>query len=376
MKQAGKSRRGDGDRISSLPDCLIHLIMSFLTAQKAVQTCVLSKRWKNLWTTLPFLDFDLWKFKSDGQSDYSESEDGGPPDKFDKFRDFVCMTLLLRKASDLHTFHLSCTEMIEWPEYNMFIRSWLLYALNHNPQVLKIDFTLEGSVALATFTCASLVDASFSYFPQARNIKVINLPCLRRLHLKRVTVTRGFVEKLFCGCPMLELFHLKNCYRELYTINSQSLKYLKAESCNSDFRFKATEKEIVLINAPNLLSFCDIICLNFMGPKILLKMPSLTSANIRFERSIYGSSYDGKSNILMGLSNVQNLKLSGDGIKVLLETEMPNCSEFPNLKDLSVDSLCLSCHCDLLASFLNHCPNLEKLSLYYFGLYCKSIQLH
>ncbi|KAJ4757674.1 FBD-associated F-box protein [Rhynchospora pubera] len=372
MDQAGKSRRGDGDRISSLPDCLIHLIMSFLTAQEAVQTCVLSKRWKNLWTTLPFLHFDLSKFKSDEESDDSESEDGGPPDKYNKFRDFVGMTLLLRKASNLHTFHLSCPSMCEWPEYYMFITSWFLCALNHNPQALKIDCTLAGSVPLAVLACASLQDASlsyFSYFKRVPNIKVINLPCLRRLHLSDGDLTHGFVEKLFSGCPMLEFFHMKYCDRELYSINSQSLKYLKAECCNW---YKATEKEIVLIDTPNLLSFSDIICLDFTGPKLLLKMPSLTSANIEFERSRSERSYDGKSNILMGLSNVQNLKLSGDGIKVLLETEMLNCPEFSNLKDLSVDSLCLSCLCNLLASFLNHCPNLVKLSLHHSGIsYCK-----
>ncbi|KAJ3708546.1 hypothetical protein LUZ61_012251 [Rhynchospora tenuis] len=379
MEQAVKSRRDKGDRISSLPDCLIHLIMSFLTAQEAVRTCVLSKRWKDLWSTLPFLDFNLGEFRyrelsyysrlDDSESDDSGSQHSRPPDIFDKFRDFVGMALLLRKPFDLHTFHLSCGEMCEWPEYNMFIRSWFLHALNHNPQVLKIDFTLEGSVPLALFTCASLVDASFFHFPSKHNM-VINLPCLRRLHLNQGNLHHGFVEKLFSGCPMLEFFHLEHCHRELYTINSQSLKYLKAECCHSNF-WQATEKEIVLINTPNLLSFCDNICLDFVGPKLLLKMPSLTSANIRFERSRYERSYDGKSNILMGLSNVQNLKLSGHGIKVLLETEMPNCPEFSNLKELSVDNLCLTCHCNLLASFLNHCPNLEKLSLYHFGLYCE-----
>lgn len=31
------------DRLSALPDCLLHTVMSFLTAQQAVQTCVLSR---------------------------------------------------------------------------------------------------------------------------------------------------------------------------------------------------------------------------------------------------------------------------------------------------------------------------------------------
>ncbi|KAK1399189.1 hypothetical protein POM88_009052 [Heracleum sosnowskyi] len=47
----------DEDRISKLSDDLIFHIFSFMEAKYAVQTCVLSKRWENLWTTLPYLNF-------------------------------------------------------------------------------------------------------------------------------------------------------------------------------------------------------------------------------------------------------------------------------------------------------------------------------
>lgn len=46
------------DRISSLPVDVIHLILSFLSTQLAIRTSILSKRWKLIWTTLPFLSFD------------------------------------------------------------------------------------------------------------------------------------------------------------------------------------------------------------------------------------------------------------------------------------------------------------------------------
>ena len=47
----------DGDRLSDLPDNLLHLILSFLDARVAVQTSVLSSRWRYLWTSLPFINF-------------------------------------------------------------------------------------------------------------------------------------------------------------------------------------------------------------------------------------------------------------------------------------------------------------------------------
>ncbi|XP_065870359.1 F-box/LRR-repeat protein At3g26922-like isoform X3 [Euphorbia lathyris] len=47
------------DRISDLPDALIQLILSFLPSTKqAIQTGILSKRWKNQWTYLRVLIFD------------------------------------------------------------------------------------------------------------------------------------------------------------------------------------------------------------------------------------------------------------------------------------------------------------------------------
>jgi hypothetical protein len=46
------------DRLSNLPDPLLHHILSFVDSEYAVQTCILSTRWKNLWKHLPTLTLD------------------------------------------------------------------------------------------------------------------------------------------------------------------------------------------------------------------------------------------------------------------------------------------------------------------------------
>jgi hypothetical protein len=46
------------DRLSNLPDSLLHHILSFVDSDCAVQTCILSTRWKNLWKHLPTLTLD------------------------------------------------------------------------------------------------------------------------------------------------------------------------------------------------------------------------------------------------------------------------------------------------------------------------------
>uniref|UniRef100_A0A0D3FT06 F-box domain-containing protein n=1 Tax=Oryza barthii TaxID=65489 RepID=A0A0D3FT06_9ORYZ len=54
----------DGDRLSALPDCLDHTIMSFLPAQQALQTCALSRRWRDLWRSMPCVVIDGHELRS------------------------------------------------------------------------------------------------------------------------------------------------------------------------------------------------------------------------------------------------------------------------------------------------------------------------
>jgi hypothetical protein len=60
---------------------------------------------------------------------------------------------------------------------------------------------------------------------------VIELPHLKRLYLQQIVLNQEFVEKLFCGCRVLESLHLCGCVLNLTTLSSQSLKYLNVESC-------------------------------------------------------------------------------------------------------------------------------------------------
>ncbi|WOH05434.1 hypothetical protein DCAR_0624850 [Daucus carota subsp. sativus] len=56
-KKARITSEDGEDRISELPDELLHQILKFVDTKISVQTSALSKRWKLVWTTLPFLNF-------------------------------------------------------------------------------------------------------------------------------------------------------------------------------------------------------------------------------------------------------------------------------------------------------------------------------
>lgn len=56
-EQWEEKRKKREDRISKFPDELIHEILKHLDPLDAVDICMLSKSWVNIWTTLPSLNF-------------------------------------------------------------------------------------------------------------------------------------------------------------------------------------------------------------------------------------------------------------------------------------------------------------------------------
>ncbi|XP_031277662.1 uncharacterized protein LOC116136088 [Pistacia vera] len=66
------------DRISELPDFIVHKIMSHLSPKKVAQTSILSKRWNYLQTSFPILEFNQNHFMRKGVpfSDYRALLDG------------------------------------------------------------------------------------------------------------------------------------------------------------------------------------------------------------------------------------------------------------------------------------------------------------
>ncbi|KAM3243091.1 hypothetical protein ACQJBY_055207 [Aegilops geniculata] len=189
MAASGKRLAGSSDRLSDLPDGLLHTVMSFLTARQAVQTCVLSRRWEDLWCSMPCLNIDEREFRASGILSDSEDEDEGVPDCA-RFEDFVINLLMFHSAAtlDMFRFHTVTQRKIK------FAHQWLRRGIKRFPKVVDIDSNC--CYKLPRFGSSS--------------------SRLNRLHLSGITLDKTFPQQLRSGCPVLEDLELK-CWSLLVT---------------------------------------------------------------------------------------------------------------------------------------------------------------
>ncbi|XP_071705207.1 putative FBD-associated F-box protein At5g53640 [Rutidosis leptorrhynchoides] len=157
--------RVEDDRISSLPDDLIHKILSFVGLKLAVQTSALSSRWRYIWTSLPYLNFSSKDFST-----------------LPKFTNFVKHFIsgrnnLLEVSSVKLTFHGKVSQL--------FVRRILDYAFTHNVQKLTVrSLDDQDDLHVSLFSCQSLKSLSLYRLKPA---PTWDLPSLTTLYLDDVT---------------------------------------------------------------------------------------------------------------------------------------------------------------------------------------------
>lgn len=121
------------DRLSALPDALLHHVMSFMKAWDVARTCVLSRRWRDLWASAPCVDIRVGRY-SDAPEDYAK---------------FVYRLLLSREAlAPVETLRL-CSPGEDDHEFDMEdVRMWIRHAIRQNVQVIQLNGHLHEYVEL------------------------------------------------------------------------------------------------------------------------------------------------------------------------------------------------------------------------------------
>ncbi|CAN6695757.1 unnamed protein product [Malus baccata var. baccata] len=348
MGTVSKHQAGVKDRISELPEALLCHIVSFLPTTWAVRTTVLSKRWKNRWTSLiTNLDFeDSREFETDEQGCYDSN----------CFMNFVDRVFFLRDSLDIKKFRLAISYSNDFSR----IDAWICIAVMRNVVELDLyisdesgkDFDFEMPQSLfksKTLTILRVSSSFISYDPPTSGC----FPSLKFLHVSADNpYYEKSVEKLFSCCPVLEYLsiHLSLGTDVVHKINV-SAHQLKTLEISLD---KDNENgNIFYIDAPHLANFhlkgADLSSYSLKNAK------SIVNASVAFNASV--TLFPKRAiSLLSGISKVKYLSLSAHSL------EARHLPVFVNLTKLKL--VLHECkYWELLAELLLRAPNLEDLAL-------------
>ncbi|PIA34598.1 hypothetical protein AQUCO_03700113v1 [Aquilegia coerulea] len=320
------------DHISILPDDVLQYIISMLTMRKGASTCILSSRWRNLWSSsVSCLNFDAGA-------------------RINSLR--ICYFLGKESTSDIDQWvDLAAAQGVHELIIDLDLTK---FGLVHNPTKLyKFPFGIFANGNGSTLMHLHLEACVFK-LPQ--DFKSFN--SLLSLSLERTSLTREDLRNILSNCSSLEWLSIRHC--QLHTTSlkfeapSLHLKHLAIIGC-----YNSPEIEVEAIN---LISF------EYEGraAKISFKNGS------RVVNSYLGFSHEVTLN---GVSYALN-KLSSNlpCLETLFLTRVPSTSEenilpaklptFTNLK-LLVFSVLTESRRNLLEliSLLGVCPSLQKLEL-------------
>jgi hypothetical protein len=168
MKRKRQNDDDKDDRLSDLSDCVLLRILSLLNAKQAVQTCILSTRWKNLWKHLSNLSLN---------SSYFDSMDG--------FAEFAAQILSLHDHSTtLYSLKFYSDSTVQPHLLHRIFK----HGVSHNVQRLRISllYNIER-IPSCIFSCHTLTSLrlylrhpySTILFPDSLNLPALTILSLR-----------------------------------------------------------------------------------------------------------------------------------------------------------------------------------------------------
>ncbi|KAF9619621.1 hypothetical protein IFM89_007942 [Coptis chinensis] len=332
------------NRISALPMPIIYHILSFLPAKEVVRTCVLTKGWINIWSSVPSFHFNSRLFRSSKT-----------------FIKFVDSLLFLRDGSDMQNVSLSPVGPFDDVHVRR-IKKWITYAVRHNVQVLDFENGCERNIQLTPhlFTCESLRE--FKLFNNSLSLPLrIWLPSLKVMQLISVSLKYGKLDQaFFSASPSLETLILVNCNIKsgILTISASQLKNLN---------LKGNFPSSIVVSALNLISL-KLNITNSVPVNIIFKgnLKLLSDANIDLKVDSSVST----TQLISIVKNVRYLTLSAlfvQSIAVELQKDLATrkCSETPfsNLKWLKIGTLFSMDEVLLINHILMHSTEIESVFL-------------
>ncbi|KAK0583881.1 hypothetical protein LWI29_004430 [Acer saccharum] len=354
--------RGE-DIISKLPDDILIHILSLLETKDAVKTCILSTRWRNLWTLIYNLSFN----------DFETND----------FVNFVDKVLSCCQSKDIHNFPLDCSD-IEDSDLSR-VSSWICFAVDHGVRNLTIKVDIVEAwhgwpfdMPQSILTCKTLVKLRLEslhndFFLDIPDFKCF--PSLKILHISIAFPDASLMQKLFSSCPVLEDLSIHASYLYLgyllmFDICVPTLKRLNIRHDVDFSDFEGISEHKYVITARNLEYLC--IQDGSLTSVVVNERPLLNEVNLNVgvyslliddhEFEVSRDEANRVMELLRGINLTKILSLAScsmDALGLAFDDDMPT---FPNLIRLELN-IEARFGWKLLPYFLESSPNLEVLIL-------------
>ncbi|KAL5716311.1 hypothetical protein ACHQM5_018025 [Ranunculus cassubicifolius] len=355
------------DWFSALPDTLIHHVLSFVDMTIAVQTSVLSNRWRYVWRSMPVLNFSFREWISMRQ--------GGWPRKKKGFMDFMEQMLVTEED-----FHIDKFDLYDYGCHldESRVRSSVIRALNRHVESLCLNITLIEPLDLPQLLFTSNLKVLKLYIPHSSHARLPSSLCtdaqIQNLELHGVIFPNDDGSDEFSlKCPVLESLKISHC--DLTNLKSLCIDTPLLEILKFGNLFTSTDTSCeVRIHTPNLklLEFEIPSWSNngVIADYFVDNLSTLVSAYVHFGDPSYNllNRYsECLVKILHGVNNVQFLDLSASSIKIItgcpeLLQRIPDL--FPKLTQATV-GIPFEAPLDGVLNVLEKFHHLETLTIFW-----------
>jgi hypothetical protein len=242
----------ESDRISCLPDHIVHHIFSHLPIKDAGRTSVLSRKWRKKWSTQPDLVFDIQCASVAASKNRSIIES-----KFLRIIDHV----LLLHSGPINKFKVTDSGYYVFDMNSMAdIDRWILHLTGRSIKklVLDIQFKQPYKIPSCLFSCQSLYHLQLFCCLVKPPTTFEGLMNLKILDLEKVTVAQDTFENLISGCPLLEKLLMNDLHGfTQINIHAPNLKFFAiiGEFEGISFNNNTSQLTTVILNLSLYLNF-------------------------------------------------------------------------------------------------------------------------
>ncbi|KAM6595322.1 hypothetical protein CsatA_005846 [Cannabis sativa] len=237
------------DLISELPDVLIQHILSNLPTEDVVRTCILSKRWENIWYSVPTLFFSK-----------------AITDDIEKFYYFVDNCLKQRKnfmidsgIKDLISFKLYFNDYFRRRKARL-VDKWLAFVVENKVKKIHLKIYKHRNTNSSVYQLPPRILDNARYLTVLKlngveldtNSYSFSFPFLKTLSLVYIEHSKAskvdLVYKFLLGSPSLEKLQL-HIYKFLSMndqprLQSLSLKFLEFKGIRNEITFQVEAKNV------------------------------------------------------------------------------------------------------------------------------------